>query len=556
MTAFEDRLRARLVDVARLRPVTETDWSRVTAKLAAASPGASGSGASDDRAHRSVGASGGSRWRRWHVPLWAAAAVVIVAGAAVAVVTLGSDGGRTIPPAAPNGTAGSGLVFAYHPDSNGGDDALLAGTVTDLGGCLVIAAGASITVPVFPVPSTDPAGLRVGDRVSLGGGFTDVDRLPADVVIPDECRRAGSGHGEFFIAWTMDILGAEQPSDDDASADIPPASVAPTTESAPDRTEPVTVRVDSAWAADAPQQLFLSLSGGVLRVTSEDSDDNLGDDLYPDTSPLGYVRAAPERDEGWAAIGTDGTYANGVIRPPGNRGGMYLYGVVGPAVDRIAVLANDAEAADLGGGTGYEGATLVWVVADTGDPAGSDGRGARTLWTDIAEGWRAFAVQLPAPSRALIALAFGSDRTLLQARQYTTDGYVAELSTALAPDLDMWDPEEPAPRFGPDGPNGASGPYVATYPDIPDQPAHAALLEGVIGVQDGCVVVRGADDEPITLLFPQSQVDAATSPALVMFRGHEYRDGETIAVGGSESAATDGDVAAVCPIRVWSVSPY
>lgn len=238
-------------------------------------------------------------------------------------------------------------------------------------------------------------------------------------------------------------------------------------------------------------------------------------------------------------------------------GGAYLYGLVSPAVDRIAVLVTDSgqHKQDEAGGS-YAGAQLRWVVADQGDPVGTDGRGARILWTEAGDGWRAFAVRTAAHSLTVTVLAWNSDRELLQARQFDPNGdTVTDLPTAHAPDLDVWDPQDPAPRFGPDGPNGAGRPYFATYPDLPDSNYHDALLEGTMAVYDGCVVATSDSGGVFTLIFPQVQVESAEPPAVVRFNGTDCHQGDPIAVGGAATTFTSAGASIDCPTHAWSVTP-
>lgn len=323
----------------------------------------------------------------------------------------------------------------------------------------------------------------------------------------------------------------------------PSPDVPRTTETAPANLGPAPVPVDTGMAGTAAQSMRMWLMGDepVLRVLVDGTDAVPGDDLESDGTPLGFMRVAPSRAERPGALDT---------------GGAYLYGIVGPEVDRIAVLAADAPKDATSGPSGlYPPRGPAWVVASTGTIAPPPDQEARFLWTDLTEGWRAVAIQTAAPSRELTVMAWDADRILLQARQWSTDGsQAADLSADKAPDLDVWDPEPPAPRFGPDGPNGANGPFVASYQDIPGQAAPAALFEGTVGVVNGCVVA-GADGEGMTLVFPQSQVGPADPPAVLRFRGKDYQVGDPISVGGGQMT-TPPDVPAGCPIDAWSVSPY
>lgn len=395
MTNFEEQIRAAMAGAARPRPTTDSDWTRLQVKLAAgrsdsAADSGSGRGAID-RDGRTPGRPGsspdnpsrresidpdGSWVRRWRRPLLAAAAVAALAVATVAIVAPGSDGGSQVagPGAAggessgdgsgPASTTVDGLVFAHHPAQNGGDGALLQGVVTDVDGCLAVTAddGASVTVPSFSIPGTDPAALRIGDRVALGGGFVDTGALGEDFVIPDACQQAAGAPDGYFVAWQLTVL---------------------------------------------------------------------------------------------------------------------------PAADGDGSIAG-------GGGP---------------DTAADPGPGA------------------PAVSVA---------------------------PTTAAPPIEA----DPAPRFGPDGPNGADGPFVATYPDFPEGSAYpAALLEGTVAVKHGCVAAQADFGEVFTLIFPQSQIEAAAPPAVVRFNGTDYRVGDAIAFGGGATAFAPVDPTIECPSKVWSVNP-
>lgn len=79
-----------------------------------------------------------------------------------------------------------------------------------------------------------------------------------------------------------------------------------------------------------------------------------------------------------------------------------------------------------------------------------------------------------------------------------------------------------------------------------------------MAVQNGCVVagIRGGDGTT-TLVFPQSQVEPATPPAVLRFRGRDYAEGDPISVGGGGFTMTDRDgIPEGCPADAWSVSPY
>lgn len=288
----------------------------------------------------------------------------------------------------------------------------------------LLAAAAVAVIAVIAVTALGPGGDRGASptgTAALGGTAS-----PGDT---------GSPAGTESPGDTESPAGTESPGDTESLGDTtapPSPSTSPTSEAAPDGGTPVEVPVASQW--DTPQQFTMELMGGMLRVSSENNADYLGDDLMPDASPLGYVRAAPARPPGWSALDS-GSYSFGVIPPPGNEGGSYAYGIVGPAVDRVAIVATDAGLAD----PIESGAGPVWIVGGepsegTGDSAGGI---SRATWTDLGDDWHAFAVQAPAPSASITALAYGSDGAVLQARRWTNDGHVADLPTDGAPSLDQ-----------------------------------------------------------------------------------------------------------------------
>lgn len=533
---------------------------------------AGGTPPSDHRATSGDGAESGDAessargWRRWRAPVLVAAAVVLIAGVIVAVVARGAGGQMN--PAAPGGSTAAigptaeGLLFAHHPNQNGGDDALLEGTVVGIDGCLVVVPEwdeSAAVVPSFPLPGTDPTVLRVGDRVALGGGFADVDRIDAEFVIPDSCRDLAAGPDGYFIAWQLEVVGSDPTPDPDAAMSvetIPGVTVSPTNAAPPADAPRVGVPVDTSWAGTGSQHLAMEFGeepGSVLVVTSIDTDADLGQDaegivradIASDGTPLGYLRVVRSMAERPDVLDT---------------GGSYLFGAVSPEVERLAVLATK-ETTDpaIAPGT-YKGAEVYWIVADQERVSGDVPM--RVLFTDLGEGWRAFAIQMWAPSPAVTVVAFGQDRAMTQARQFAAYGADAvDLPLKDKPSIDPWDPE--SPRYGADGPNGADGPYVATYPDEPGMPAHAALFEGTVLVRDGCLVATPAPgEEPshgeplVTLVFPQSQVEAATPPAVLNFRGQEYAEGEAISVAGSMFDTPPDDLPSICPTQSWSVSPY
>lgn len=565
MTGFDDRLRAGLHRLSGSRPATSSDWARLQAKLDPDTPIQPVSAltmaaevAIDEGTIPMPQTSRASFVGRWRAPLLVAATVAAVAAVVIVATQIG-QGSHTAGVAAPSeqsgdgadstpsdGLAADGLVFAHHPDQNGGDDALLEGVIADRDGCLAVADDAgNVTVPSFPLPSTDPAALRVGDRVALGGGFADIATVGTEVVIPDACRHVAGGEDGLFIAWSLEILPEQAETGDSGAQFVPPyVPVAPSGDVPPEMTAPVVVEIDTGWAGTAPQHMSLQLrADGALEVDASDTDAEVMSLSDSDGTPLGYIRVAPSRAE---QPNTD------------DSGGMYLFGAVGPSVERLAILTTEAEeymALLSDQRAEYPDSGPLWTVAGSGDPSHGEVRGARVIWTDLPEGWHGFGVQADAPSPALTVLAYDRNGALLQARQYSPNGASYDLPTDTAPELDIWDPDRPAVRFDANGPNGADGPYVATYPDSPDDAWMDALLQGEVAVQDGCVIVVGPEEETYIPVFPQSQIEPATPPAVLLFNGTDYAPGDPISLGGGGMNTPPEGAPADCTAAGWAVSP-
>jgi len=92
-------------------------------------------------------------------------------------------------------------VATYEPNGEGGEGALLGGTLRDLGECLYIEpADGTRFLPVFPDGSvtTSPRSLThhrrdysPGDAMALGGGEVDSSAaLPEQLSVPERCRGA------------------------------------------------------------------------------------------------------------------------------------------------------------------------------------------------------------------------------------------------------------------------------------------------------------------------------------------------------------------------------
>lgn len=98
--------------------------------------------------------------------------------------------------------------------------------------------------------------------------------------------------------------------------------------------------------------------------------------------------------------------------------------------------------------------------------------------------------------------------------------------------------------------NGPDDPFVATY--WSNGVGMDALLDGAtIRVVNGCVTADGTT----TLFFPRDQVEPATPPAVLRWRGQDYQEGSTIRAGGGGGGAAEG-LPAGCPTDVWYVSPF
>lgn len=579
MTTFETRLRASLAAAAGTTNSTSEHWQLVEAKIAARSRGedigtasegigmaSEGPADSDATAPptsalpqpaKVPGQSEPTGWRRWRAPVLVAASVVLLAGIAIPLAMRSINGGQIAAPAVPGqktspsaagdpgaGQTVDGLVYAHHPDQTNAMEALLEGTVVDADGCLAIVpvwdhAGAP-AVPTFPLPSTDPSSLRIGDLVALGGGFAPAGVTPQDeeFVIPHACMdMVSSADGYFVAASIMEVLPAAP------AADL------------------TAVPVDTSMAGTAAgQQMTMGpralRDDMLIQVHANGTDAALlapAISIAGDGSPLGYVRVAPSSEERPDTLDT---------------GGSYLFGAVPAEVDRLLVFTtngtSDTSGAPRAPGT-YSGAEVHMIVTDQRhDESGADpAHGiSQVPFTDLADGWRAFAIQVWAPSPAITVGAFSADGTLLQVRQFSPNGAeTVDLPPESAPSSEPWDPATLEPRFGAWGPNGADGPYVATFPDWPGAAGHDALFEGRVVVLNGCVVgvpLDPSSDDPaadaVTLVFPQSLVEPAQPPAIVNFDGASYADGDQISVGGGMYGSRPGGLPSGCPEQAWSVN--
>jgi len=112
----------------------------------------------------------------------------------------------------PNGAAAKPWidVLTYPASAEaGGDTALLDGVLANVGGCLVVQAAAGVTLPYFPsnavsYPSTDSVQIfgttyRIGDSVSLGGGYGTPTGQPAVPTVCADAITAAAGAGTSFI---------------------------------------------------------------------------------------------------------------------------------------------------------------------------------------------------------------------------------------------------------------------------------------------------------------------------------------------------------------------
>ncbi len=311
----------------------------------------------------------------------------------------------------------------------------------------------------------------------------------------------------------------------------------------------------------------------------------------PDGTPLGYV--------------TRGTSVIGDAPGATAWTSTTLWGAVGPDVAQVQIMTALPPGPDTGGiDPGFGGAQAHWII-DTGKGTAFSAAGSETsTWTPLVDGWSGFAVQLPKDATSATVIALGATGQELQSRRFDLDtGQVtddpiatgtglppASATATLSPTADPAATGRaprstvsadsraaaaqssaaagaPSVETGTSAPVGAlparssGGPLVAVYPDVPGQPAHAALLEGKVKVRNGCVVIVSADAATTAIpVFPLSQVSEATSPAVLRWRGKDYAEGDTIAVGGSFAA--DGYLEsqpgwpAQCVGKPRGVSPY
>jgi hypothetical protein len=100
----------------------------------------------------------------------------------------------------------------------------------------------------------------------------------------------------------------------------------------------------------------------------------------------------------------------------------------------------------------------------------------------------------------------------------------------------------------------SSGP-LAVYPR-PDA-GMDALLEGELAIVDDCLVIRQGEGALAVPVFPAG--DASWAEGVLQWRDGEYREGDTIAVGGgfSGGAMTSAYIPQGCEgIELFAVSPF
>lgn len=111
----------------------------------------------------------------------------------------------------PNGQGGEvsagDAVAQYERAGEGGDDALLEGTLRHVNGCLIVESdGGRIVIPAFPYNevtwngvtfSWEDASFEVGEHVRFAGGYTS--SAPSFVTIPHSCDASG----DYFIAHSL-----------------------------------------------------------------------------------------------------------------------------------------------------------------------------------------------------------------------------------------------------------------------------------------------------------------------------------------------------------------
>lgn len=100
--------------------------------------------------------------------------------------------------------------------------------------------------------------------------------------------------------------------------------------------------------------------------------------------------------------------------------------------------------------------------------------------------------------------------------------------------------------------NGETAPYAGTYPD-PNE-GMQALEIGTVNVLNGCVVIVASDTGAVTLpVFPASQVEPAAAPAVLRYRGHDYAAGDPISLAGGHRGTP---VPSRCGDDTFLVNPF
>lgn len=124
----------------------------------------------------------------------------------------------------------------------------------------------------------------------------------------------------------------------------------------------------------------------------------------------------------------------------------------------------------------------------------------------------------------------------------------AVLLALLAPVFVGCTPGGELPRSGP----------LAMYPRT--DAGMDALFEGTLRLIDGCVVVEAPEGLLVLPVFPSG--DASWSDGVLMWRDHEYVDGDAISLGGGGGGGPVGSTStAYIPedcvgLSAWWVSPY
>lgn len=111
----------------------------------------------------------------------------------------------------------------------------------------------------------------------------------------------------------------------------------------------------------------------------------------------------------------------------------------------------------------------------------------------------------------------------------------------------------PTSSESPGSGNGPGPEALATYPAA--EAGMDALLEGRLIISDRCVWVRGEGMRSVPV-FPEG--DAELAGGVLTWRGDDYVDGDTIALGGGY-LPSGGTIPAGCglePEGLFFVSPY